>query len=186
MKCDPSVTKLLTQKVLGIRKQHWNFALHVEIKICCEILGHADLDPLIPRFLPLKSSLFFSSDKNGPSTGMGQYPKIGKWKKNEIQFFLSKTCIVNKFWHFCSHLYRVTNLLPKLIDMLLFSAEKNWISIFWVPLFLGIRQFKHQMSTQTQRVITRKFSQLKVAKPHLPNIQMLAWAVQRWVATLQE
>ena len=25
-------------------------------------------------------------------------------KKNEIQFFPSKTCIVNKFWHFCSHL----------------------------------------------------------------------------------
>ena len=40
-----------------------------------------------------------------------------------------------------------------------------------------IRQFKHQTLTQTQTVITREFSQLNVAKPHLRNIQMLAWAV---------
>ena len=33
----------------------------------------------------------------------GQYPKIGI-QKMEIQFFLSKTCVVDKFWHFCSHL----------------------------------------------------------------------------------
>ncbi len=33
--------------------------------------------------------------------------------------------------------YRVTNFLPKLVDMLLFSTEKNWISIFGFPLFSG-------------------------------------------------
>ncbi len=53
----------------------------------------------------------------------------------EIQFFPSKTWIVDKFWYFVVT-YRVTNFLPKLIDMLLFSKEKNWISIFsGFPLF---------------------------------------------------
>ncbi len=40
-----------------------------------------------------------------------------------------------------------------------------------------IRQFKHQMLTQTQMMITREFSQLNIAEPHLRNIQMLALAV---------
>ncbi len=34
--------------------------------------------------------------------------------------------------------FRVTNFFPKLVHMLLFSLEKNWISIFWIPLFSGI------------------------------------------------
>ncbi len=35
--------------------------------------------------------------------------------------------------------HRVTNFLPKLMDMLLFSTgKKNWISIFLIPLFLGV------------------------------------------------
>ncbi len=32
--------------------------------------------------------------------------------------------------------YRVTNFLTKLVNML--SGEKNWISIFWIPIFSGI------------------------------------------------
>ncbi len=45
--------------------------------------------------------------------------------------------------HFVAHIgtndciYRVTNFLLKLVNMLLFSTEKNWISIFWIPLFSG-------------------------------------------------
>ncbi len=34
----------------------------------------------------------------------GNTKKQGNWKK-EIQLFLSKTHIVDKFWHFCSHLW---------------------------------------------------------------------------------
>ena len=41
--------------------------------------------------------------------------------------------------------YRVTNFLPKLIDMLLFS-RKNWISIFIIPLFSGIARKKRNYS----------------------------------------
>ncbi len=33
---------------------------------------------------------------------------------------------------------RVTNFLPKIVDMLFFFTKKNWISIFWIPLFSGI------------------------------------------------
>ncbi len=33
-----------------------------------------------------------------------QHRKIGKLKKNKIQFFLLKTSIVDQFWHFCIHL----------------------------------------------------------------------------------
>ena len=55
-------------------------------------------------------------------------PENREFKKMEIQFFPSKTCIVDT--------YRVTNFLPKLVDMLLFSTEKkNWISILVFPYF---------------------------------------------------
>ncbi len=49
----------------------------------------------------------------------GNARKQGNEKK-EIQFFLSKT-YCQWVWHF----YRVTNFLPKLMDMLLFSAGKT-------------------------------------------------------------
>ncbi len=39
---------------------------------------------------------------------------------------------------FYGHQKKRANFLPKLIDMLLFSTEKNWISIFFIPLFPGI------------------------------------------------
>ena len=48
------------------------------------------------------------------------YRKIGKSKNGNSVFFLSKTCIVEKFWYICSYL--VTNFLLKLMDMLLFST----------------------------------------------------------------
>ena len=58
-------------------------------------------------------------------------------KKNEIQFFSQRHALLTSFDIFVVT-YRVTNFLPKLIHMLLFSAGKNWISIFLNPLFSGI------------------------------------------------
>ncbi len=80
----------------------------------------------------------WKSEKRAPPCGH-QYisPKIGKWKKYENQFFPSKTASSTRFDIFVVT-YRVTNFLPKLVDILLFSAQKNWISIFWIPLFSGV------------------------------------------------
>ena len=39
--------------------------------------------------------------------------------------------------------YRVTNFLPKLVHMLLFYMEKNWISIYWFPRFSAVAQISH-------------------------------------------
>ncbi len=44
-------------------------------------------------------------------------PNNRELKKMEIQFFLSKTCFVVT--------YEVTNVLPKLVDILLFLQKKN-------------------------------------------------------------
>ena len=56
-----------------------------------------------------------------------QYPKI-------FSFFHQRHALSTCFDIFVVT-YRVTNFLLKLVDMLLFSAEKNnWISIFWNPL----------------------------------------------------
>ncbi len=52
----------------------------------------------------------------------------------EIQFFLSKTCIVDQFGQFVAT-YRVTNVLPKLINMLLFSTEKTEFPFLVFPYF---------------------------------------------------
>ncbi len=59
--------------------------------------------------------------------------EIQKWK---LSFFRQRHTLSTSFDIFVIT-YRVTNFLPKLVHMLLFSAEKNWISIFGFPLFLG-------------------------------------------------
>ncbi len=56
-----------------------------------------------------------------------------KWK---LSFFRQRHTLSTSFNIFVIT-YRVTNFLPKLIDMQLFSTEKNWISIFGFPLFSG-------------------------------------------------
>ncbi len=61
-------------------------------------------------------------------------PKIGNSRKRNPVFSF-------KDMHYPSVLTifvvtnKVTNFLPKLLDTLLFSMEKNWISIFWIPYF---------------------------------------------------
>ncbi len=63
-------------------------------------------------------------------------PENREFKKKKIQFFPSKTYIVDKCWHFCSHLERVTNFLPKLVDMLFFSVGKKAdFPFFKFPIF---------------------------------------------------
>ncbi len=63
-------------------------------------------------------------------------------KKNEIQFFPSKTRIVDKFYIFVVT-DRGTNFLPKLVHMPLFSAEKTEFP-FFISLFSGIANLSNQ------------------------------------------
>ena len=69
----------------------------------------------------------------------GLYRKIGKSKTWKFSFFHQRHTLWTSFDIFVVT-YRVTNFLPKLIDMLLFSME-NWISIFGFPLFSGYARF---------------------------------------------
>ncbi len=62
------------------------------------------------------------------------YRKIGKSKKMEIQFFHQRHELLTSFDKFVT--YRVTNFLPKLLDMLLFSMEKNEVPFLVFPYFL--------------------------------------------------
>ncbi len=82
--------------------------------------------------------------------GTAAIPKIGTRKKWNSFFSHQRHALSASFDIFVVT-YRVTNFLPKLVNMLLFSAEKNWISIFWNPLFLGIagRATKPERSNQT-------------------------------------
>ena len=59
-------------------------------------------------------------------------------------FFSIKDMHCGWVWTFFVVTYRVTNFLPKLVHrlfiyfILFFSMEKNWISMFWIPLFSWI------------------------------------------------
>ena len=59
----------------------------------------------------------------------GQYPKIGENKKWKFSFFFHQRHALSMSLNIFVVTYRVTNFLPKLVDMLLFSTEKNWISV---------------------------------------------------------
>ncbi len=82
--------------------------------------------------------------------------EFNKWK---CSLFPSKTCIVDQFWHFIVT-FGVTSILPKLVHMLVFSTEKNLISIFYFRLFgfcrtgrTVLREFRAEhASKQTMRV----------------------------------
>ena len=63
-----------------------------------------------------------------------QYLIIGKSKKKKLSFFRQRHTLSMSFNIFVVT-YRMTNFLPKLFDRLLFSMEKNWISIFDFPIF---------------------------------------------------
>ena len=62
--------------------------------------------------------------------------KIGKSKNWNSVFFRQRGALSTSFDIFVVT-YRGTNFLPKLVNMLLFSMGKNWISIFGFPLFSG-------------------------------------------------
>ncbi len=66
-----------------------------------------------------------------------QYLKIGKWK-NEIQFFFCQSHALWTSFDIFVVTYRVSNFLPKLMDILLFSMEKTEFPFFLIPLFSGI------------------------------------------------
>ena len=63
-----------------------------------------------------------------------QYPKIRTWK-NGIQFFFHQRHILWTSFDIFIVTYRVTNFLPKLVDMLLFSTEKTEFPFFEFPIF---------------------------------------------------
>ncbi len=63
-----------------------------------------------------------------------QYPKIRENKKWKFSFFCQRQALSTSFNIFVVT-YSVTNFLPKLVDMLLFSVKKNWISFFPFPYF---------------------------------------------------
>ena len=64
-----------------------------------------------------------------------QYPKIGN-SKNGNCFFHQRHALSMSFYIFVVT-YRVTNFLPKLIDMLLFSTEKTEFLFFVFPICLS-------------------------------------------------
>ena len=65
-----------------------------------------------------------------------QYQKLGKSKNGNSVFFSSKTCIVDKFWHLCSHLTFCQNWWT-----LYYFHGKNWIFFFWIFLFSDVAGF---------------------------------------------
>ncbi len=65
----------------------------------------------------------------------GLYRKIGNSKKWKFSFFCQRHALLTSFDIFVVT-YRVTNFLPKLINMLLFSTEKKLNFHFWFsPIF---------------------------------------------------
>ena len=59
----------------------------------------------------------------------GQYPKIGEFKRKKFSFFGQRHALSTSFDIFVVT-FRVTNFLPKLVDMLLFSAETTEFPFF--------------------------------------------------------
>ena len=74
----------------------WSSAAHtatVQIDRCCPAMLNTRPEPLV---CPLCFHHQYQK--------IGHDPKIGENQKWKFSFFLSKTCIVNKLGHFCSHL----------------------------------------------------------------------------------
>ena len=85
-----------------------------------------------------RDRLDFQSFKNRKSaifaTPERQYPKIGTWKKWNSVFFCQRHALFISFDIFAVT-YRVTNFLPKLMDMLLFFMEKAEFPFLVIPIF---------------------------------------------------
>ncbi len=74
------------------------------------------------------------------SLDLSQFGKTRKYghEQNEIHFFPSKTCIVDQFWHFCSHLQsKVLTFCQNLLTSYYFLPKKLNFH-FLNPLFSGI------------------------------------------------
>ena len=106
--------------------------------------------PLWPQAFPWIWSQILNLDLWGKSSGFltsrvklgvpgpeAAIPENREMNKMKFSFFSSKHALSTSF-----NIFVVTNFLPKLVDILLLSTEKNWISIFWIPLFLGIASFQ--------------------------------------------
>ena len=58
--------------------------------------------------------------------------------KKKISFILSKSCIVDEFGYCSSALLEWLTFCQNLLTCYYFLQKKNWISVFWIPLFSGI------------------------------------------------
>ena len=78
-------------------------------------------NPLETQFCPHSENkvIFCNSNKFCTLTGWTHNPVCSIAARLEIQSFLSKTCIVDQFWHFCSHL-QSDWCFAKTLDILLF------------------------------------------------------------------
>ena len=112
--------------------------------VCTQICVHLLMRPVWtgPKHqIWLQAVSCFGNDKElvtkcstTPTPAIPEKRENKKWK---FSFFHQRHALLMNFDIFVVT-YRVTNFLPKLVNMPLFSAEKNWISIFCFPLFLGI------------------------------------------------
>ncbi len=93
----------------------------------------------IQNTVQLKEKSFeFSGDdckcKNSKYGCLSAIPENREMKKMKFSFFHQRHALPTSFDIFAVT-YRVTNLLPKLVDMLLFSAEKTEFPFFEFPYF---------------------------------------------------
>ena len=79
------------------------------------------------------------------ATECGQFPKIGTWKKMKFRFFFRQRHALSTSFDIFVVAYRVTNFLPKLINILLFSAtyyyflrKKTEFPFFEIPYFRAL------------------------------------------------
>ncbi len=93
--------------------------------------GHACPNVLTPKFaLSLASDVYFAF--RVLCSAIPENREFTKWK---FSFFRQRHALWTSF-DILVVTYRVINFLPKLVDILLFSMGKNWISIFcFSPIF---------------------------------------------------
>ena len=92
--------------------------------------------------------------------GQEAIPEKREMKKNEIQFIPQRHALSMSFDNFVVT-YRVTNVLPKLIHMLVFSMEKNKFPFFSnTPVFRVLpgqeRKPSKVLVEKSDKVVTRK------------------------------
>ena len=89
--------------------------------------------------LQINQVLIFSlPEKNPASVNARQYRKIGNSQKWKLSFFRQRhtlLCTLSTSFDIFVITYRVTNFLPKLVNMLLFSTEKTEFPFLVFPYF---------------------------------------------------